>query len=277
MITGGTEAVLISDVVHSDLVAVLIGVRVESLGDLDLMVLLAGILHVSMLLLVDAIGSLELVLVRTVLVRVRLALKDWDVLVLLLLLLVINGGVGDGRWLMVVVILLLLLLFVLDNGVQLLVMLGLVLLQLLRLIVRVLHLSRVVLLLRVIIHFGCGDNGDHGQECDELEGETRDECVIMGFVQECTCEGGCDVLTNFIMRMIGLIELVGDVHRLKDLERLDLVTGEFHYLYAVRWWWRRHWNYAQNSFERCEQGDQIHLGKWWEWHGIGWERREVVW
>lgn len=49
--------------------------------------------------------------------------------------------------------------------------------------------------------------------------------------------------------MIGLIELVGDVHRLKDLERLDLVTGEFHYLYAGRWWWRRHWNYAQNSFD----------------------------
>lgn len=179
MITGGTEAVLISDVVHSDLVAVLIGVRVESLGDLDLMVLLAGVLHVSMLLLVDAIGSLELVLVGAVLVRVRLALEDWDVLVLLLLLLVVSGSVGDGRWLMVVVIVLLLLLFVLDNGVQLLMMLALVvLLQLLRLIVRVLHLSRVVLLLRVIIHFGCGDNGDHGQECDELKEETRDECVL---------------------------------------------------------------------------------------------------
>lgn len=165
MIADGTEAVLVRNVVHSDLVAVLVGVRVGSLGHLNLVLLLARVLHVSVLLLVDAVGRLELVLVGAVLVLVRLALDDRDVLARLLLL----------HLVLVLVVLLLLgcrLMMVLrllfHHRVQGLMLLLVLMLRLV--VVRVFHFGRVVLGLRVIIHFGGGGHNDHGQECNELEG-----------------------------------------------------------------------------------------------------------
>lgn len=42
---------------------------------------------------------------------------------------------------------------------------------------------------------------------------------------------GIEALTSFIV-LIGANWMGGvDVHRLRDVERLDLVSGEFHYLY----------------------------------------------
>lgn len=155
MITSGTESVLIGDVMDGNDMSVLVSVGVESLGHLDLMVLLSSVLHVALLVLVNAVGCLELVLVGAVLRLNTLALQDRDVLVLLGLLHVLDML----RWLLVVVHMLLH--GLLDHWR---VLLWLVM-------VLVLHFSRVVLLLGVIIHLGCGHNRDqHGQRCNELRG-----------------------------------------------------------------------------------------------------------
>lgn len=68
MVTGRPETVLIGYVVHADLVAVLVGVRVEALGDHRL-VLLARILHVSLGRLPNPVARLVLELVVAVLVH----------------------------------------------------------------------------------------------------------------------------------------------------------------------------------------------------------------
>lgn len=153
MVTSGTETVLIGNIMNSDLVAVLVCVGIESLLDLNLVILLSRVLHVSMLLLLNSVGSLESELVGTVLVLIGFAFQDGNVLVLLLLV------VATGSLLVVLMFL---------RGFLLVVMLLLLLLRLI--MVPVLHLSRVILLLSIILNLGGCDHKDrNGQESNKLE------------------------------------------------------------------------------------------------------------
>lgn len=104
MVSGGTESVLIGAVVHGDLLAVLAHVRVVSLGDLGLVLLVSGVLHVSLLVGGDAVGGLVLEAVGSVLAALLIGLDDGGVLVsrllvavlgLVLLVLVSTDGGGS--------------------------------------------------------------------------------------------------------------------------------------------------------------------------------------
>lgn len=110
MITLGTETVLISGVVDSDLLAILADVRVVSLSHLGLMLLVSSVLGVSLLVSGDSVSGLVSEGVRSVLSALVVGLDDGGLLVgrvglmlvvlgLVVLLLVLSDGRGsdDGQ------------------------------------------------------------------------------------------------------------------------------------------------------------------------------------
>lgn len=84
MISGGAETMLISDVVHSDLVAVLIDVRVVALLA-NRLILLSRILHETLSRLFDSISGLVFKLIVSVFVHLLLRLQDRNVLYVLVM------------------------------------------------------------------------------------------------------------------------------------------------------------------------------------------------
>lgn len=81
MISLGTEAVLVSGVVDSDLLAILADVRVVSLSHLGLVLLLASVLGVSLLVSGDSVSGLVREGVRSVLSALVVGLDDGGLLV----------------------------------------------------------------------------------------------------------------------------------------------------------------------------------------------------
>lgn len=102
MVSLGTESVLISGVVHGDLLSVLSDVRVVSLGHLRLVLLVSGVLGVSLLVGGDSVGGLVVESVGSVLAALVVGLGDDGVLVsrlllvMVLMLLVLVSTDGGG-------------------------------------------------------------------------------------------------------------------------------------------------------------------------------------
>lgn len=93
VIADGTETMLIGNVVHSHLLAVLIDVRVVALLHHRL-ILLAGVLQEALGALLDAIGALVLVLEVAVLVHLLLSLQDGNVLNVVMIV-IVGSHSGD--------------------------------------------------------------------------------------------------------------------------------------------------------------------------------------
>lgn len=89
MVAHGTEAQLIGDVVHADLLAVLVDVRVVALLHHRL-VLLARVLQEALGALLDPVGRLVLVLEVAVLVHLLFRLEDRDVLDVVVMVVIVD-------------------------------------------------------------------------------------------------------------------------------------------------------------------------------------------